>query len=330
MAVLKPRYEYDVFFSYAWAEASGGTEVREWSIAVINKVISLLRTRYNHDETLQFSHYLDRDKSKTGADLDATLETAVKQSAIFVALVSPYYCKSPYCTKELEWFLSDADSATIADRLCVLQVQKTGDDLWPGHLKASGRPLLYKDLTGEDGLPKGFAEFVADGRPSNLANLISDIALEVSGKIAVLKSRREAQEAYQRSQFLPDKPLLFFEAEAADLHRWNECRGALKDVPSIVLPPIPKPATALEPDAKEVKHCSGFLMLRTREDDDFGERIKSAYLRLQKLYRVDKEHIPWALLDEQPTAPPEQEIYNIPRVELQGEWLAALREAIRC
>jgi hypothetical protein len=331
MAVLGEQYQYDVFFSYAWGTASGDNNLRDWSRAVATATASLLRQRFNGTGKT-FDFYLDHNENRSGDDLDSKLEEEVKRSAIFVALISPYY-SSPYCMQEAAWFCeaNGLKGEGLAERLCLLRVQTTPDQGWPEQFKgSSGKPLLYIDLCNEHGQPRSMAKYTFEKILAGLAELIEQTALEIADKISTLESRLRAQEAYRRSQAPPDRPLFFFEAEPVDRARWAECGKQIKGVPSIVLPARdPKPATSISPE-DDLQGCYGILMLRSRSDDDFGRRIKSAYLHRQKLFRERREEVPWALLDDLQDGPPEEEVYEIPRVRLQGDWVKALQQTFRC
>jgi len=331
MAVLGDRYDYDVFFSYAWATDTGDTHLREWSRRVGEATMGLLRVRFNGSGK-DFAYYLDRDQNSSAEDLDARLKRCVERSAVFVALVSPYY-DSPYCAKEVEWFCDGVGlgGEALAERMCLLRIQHTPDDSWPPRLRGTnGKPLLYKDLCNENGQPRGLASFIVEGRLTGIADLIEEVALEIADKITALANRQQAQEQYLESQSPPDKPLFFFEAEPVDRERWVECGKSLREVPSIVLPAgAPKPATEICPE-QDLEGCYGILMLRSRSSDDFSRRIRKAYLHRQKLFRERQEIVPWALLDDVDPPPPEEEAYDIPRVKLQGDWLKSLQQAFRC
>jgi hypothetical protein len=333
MSVLGDRYDYDVFFSYAWGTATGDPHLRDWSRAIADTTASLLRIRFNASGS--FHPYLDRDESRTGQDLDVELKQAAGRSGIFVAFISPFY-NADYCRKEVEWFCDGLGlkGDALKDRICLLKVQETPDEIWPDLFRSSsGKPLLYKTLCDDHGQPMSITKFLLGGKLLDLADQINDLTLEIADKISSLARRLKAQEIYMQTQTPPDKPMYFLEAEPTDQSRWTEYSKFIKDVPSIVLPAgAPKPATAISDD--DLKACDGMLMLRSRSDDDFSRRIQSAYLHRRELFRRPGEKsppwIPWVLLDEVEPAPPEQATYDIPRVKLEGEWLENVKQAMRC
>lgn len=333
MSVLGDRYDYDVFFSYAWAANAGDPDLRDWSREVIDKTVRLLRPRYDVKGPL-FKQYLDRNEARAGQDLDVDLKHAAERSGIFVALISPYY-NAEYCLKEVEWFCDSLKGDALADRVCLIRIWATDDEIWPSRFKGvSGGPLIYIDLCDEHGQPLSFASFVLERKLLGIADSVQKVALEIAYKVDSLVKRLLAQEQYRLLQTPPDRPVYFLEAEPTDACKWEECSKHIRDVPSIVVPPgVPKPATEMSP--ADVKEFDGIVMLRSRPDDDFGRRIASAYRSRRRLFLDPSNEkasswIPWVLLDEVEPAPPEESLYDIPRVKLEGDWLEKLKQAIRC
>jgi hypothetical protein len=334
MSVLGDRFKYDVFFSYAWGTSTGDPHLRDWCRAIADAVASMLRIRFNASGS--FNAYLDRDESRSGQDLDVELKQAAERSGIFIAFISPFY-SSDYCQKELAWFCdgNGLKGDALADRVCLLKVQDTPDDRWPDRFRGtSGQPLLYKGLCDDHGQPMSMMQFLLEKALRGMADKINEIVLEVADKISSMERRLRAQEQYIKAQAPPDKPVYFLEAEPKDQPRWAELNKFIRDVPSIVLPAAPKPATAICPD-EDLKACDGMLMLRSRSDDNFSQRIQSAYLQRRELFRRPGEKtipwIPWVLLDEVDPPPPEEAIYGIPRVKVEGDdWLEDVKQAMRC
>jgi hypothetical protein len=335
MSVLGDRYKYDVFFSYAWGTATGDPNLRDWTRAVADATVSLLSTRFN-DGARSFKPYLDRNEFRSGIDLDVELKQAAESTGIFVAFVSRFY-DAPYCRKEVEWFCEGLglNGGQLSERVCVIRIQETPDDLWPVRFRGSaGSPLGYRDLSDDSGEPRSFADFVVEKRLSGLADQVREIALEIADKITSIAKLEEVQKKYG-SQKPPVRPMYFLEAEPTDQPKWAECGKRIREVPSIVVPArAPKPATAMSPD--EVKTFDGIVMLRSRPDDDFSRRIASAYFSRRKLF-LDPSNdkgtawIPWVLLDEVDPAPPEEADYDIPRVKLEGDdWIENLKQAMQC
>jgi hypothetical protein len=329
MSSLGEPFVYDVFFSYAWANRTEDPHFRDWCRKIADTISTLLKQRFNGDG-VTFRSYLDRDQNKSGQDIALELQTASQSSAIFVAMVSDYY-DSYYCQQEVSWFFDQltANGAGPADHVCILRMQDVQAGKWPARLKGlNGAPLSYMDFCNASGQPIDMAKFVLNGSLDGLAEPVEKAAIEIADKLVSIRKRLEAKATYRRSQQRPDRPLLFFEAEAKDRERWAECGRRLKDVPSIVLPardPIPANAAA---NGKTFAGCDGLVLLRSRSEDEIGDRIKSAYLQLRTIFRESEQTVPWALLDEVDEPPPESEAFDLPRVRLQGDWLPALQKAL--
>jgi hypothetical protein len=330
---------YDVFFSYAWATATEDPTLRDWCRYVADTISILLSQQFNAKPP-RFSRYLDRDAARAGQDLSVLLKGAVERSSVFVVLVSDYY-DSPYCLDEASWFAQRMTDAGLdmANHLCILRVQPSSREWWPPQLTGKdGKPLLYLDFCDPNGRPFGMTNFLMKGPTPELAGPIEKAALEIGQKLATIRNNQNAKEAYRNAQRPPDDPVVFFEAETGDLARWSDCLPHLRDdVPSIVLPAGPLPATAA--DCAAFTDCNGLVMLRSRGTDDIGSRIKRAYQLRRQLSKQGANDanltrdaggaaLPWVLLDEQDSPPPECESFRVPRVRVQPGWAAQVKEKL--
>ncbi len=165
MSALGDQYEFDVFFSYAWARDTDDTKLRDWSRKIADTITTLLKQRFNGSGT-KFQVYLDRDLTKSAQDIDRELESATKRSAILVSMVSNYY-DTDYCRKEVDWFCDKlaADGGAIADHVCILRIQDVAQGRWPKRLSApDGKPLVYLDFCDEIGQPIDMARFATASR----------------------------------------------------------------------------------------------------------------------------------------------------------------------
>ena len=328
MSTLGDAYDYDVFFSYAWAGDTGDQHMREWSRKIADTIRTLLSQRFNRGD-VRLNAFLDRDVLRGGQDLDRELKSAVQRSGILVAMVSDHYA-SPYCQKELNWFCEGLTEANFADHVCILRMQEVSEGLWPAALQGTdAKPRLFIDFCDERGQPINMAGFILSGSLADLVTPINRVVVEIADKITAMQKKISAREAYVRSQKLPVEPVIFLEAEQADLEQWMWCSAQLRAVPSIIWPQrAPVPATAVV-NGEEYDGCEALLLLRSRVDDDIGRRIKAAYLSRRKLYRDKEQTIPWALLDLFDDPPPESDAFHLPRVPLKGDWLPVLRGALR-
>jgi hypothetical protein len=108
MSFVGPPFEHDVFFSYAHADVDGvgDAEIKTWCQKFANDLRQALR---RFPEFAPLSLYLD-ESPREGERLDETseltpsLRAAAGASALFCAMISPWYLKSDWCAKERQWW----------------------------------------------------------------------------------------------------------------------------------------------------------------------------------------------------------------------------------
>lgn len=328
MTIAGGSYQHDIFYSYAWAKQQTGSDaLRDWTRTYINHLNTLLKIRFNKPDE-QLSVFLDSECLKNGARLDDSLEQAVRSSAVFVAVISSFYQNS-YASRELEWFLDQvaADGSSLERRLHLLVIQNVPDDGWPRGLKdRSGDRLLFQTLHDADGCPLDFEQFIT-GCPTPLLGAPSkEAALELQKKLITIKKDNEARRAYDSAQRPPANSIVFFEAEAEDEPNWKTHRAHLIGCEHIILPAsAPEPATAMT--EATYGDCDGMVLLRSRENDQIGERLRKAYLGRRAVLSKGKM-VPWVLLDELDSPPPEADAYRIPSVVPRGDWVAELQRKL--
>jgi hypothetical protein len=335
MAAIGEKYDFDVFFSYAWAaEATEDDHLRNWCRAVADGISTLLRQRFNASKR-RFSAYLDRDHSKSGDALSETLERATRRSAVFVAMVSDYY-ESGWCQKEQDWFCDQiaAEGVALADHVFIIRVQAPSEGVWPKRLAGvDGTPLRYCDFCNPHGQPINMAEFMLRVPTPGLAWPIEQAALEIGEKLKAIETKVRARAEYESSRLPPEGSVLYFEAERQDVERWSACGRVLQEVPSIILPAEgPVAANEVGSDAP-FADCDGLVLLRTRHGDNIVPRVKRAFRDLRQINSAHKiagrPEVPWALLDELDEAPPPDIApFKIRRVQARGDWAPEIRKAL--
>jgi TIR domain len=143
-------FEYDIFVSYAWAEAETKTNLlRNWSTYVAEHLKDLLALAFNVEEGAEIRVCFDKDELVSGQPLTQTLREKVQRSALLLVLMSPFYPKKGgWCLEELEWFFQQADQDGRGQEHCVvLRIQPLSDDAWPERLRdARGKPVLFRDF----------------------------------------------------------------------------------------------------------------------------------------------------------------------------------------
>ena len=103
-----PGYSNDVFISYAHNDNISHDSSPGWVTAFSKRLEVTLKGLLGSDVRVW------RDEERTSPDriLDDELQRQVNSSAVFVAIVSPSYLNSSFCTDERNWFL-EANAGTI-------------------------------------------------------------------------------------------------------------------------------------------------------------------------------------------------------------------------
>lgn len=146
MSFVGAPFEHDIFFSYAHADVDrdGDSVIKEWcqqfARDLRNKIqifpefapLSLFL-----DETDRHGERLDETAELTGA-----LEKASQRAALLCAMMSPWYLKSPWCTREREWWTTGTQQLAPAidqafDRAFICRLMDTDESAWPAEFMDS-------------------------------------------------------------------------------------------------------------------------------------------------------------------------------------------------
>jgi hypothetical protein len=162
MAFLRD-YPFDIFVSYA----HGPQGQSSYSDQQLN-LLSGWTHRFVDDLKAQIAHnlgryrneesgvkvFLDPDLERSGS-LTENLKQKAETSALFLAVMSPFYLNSPWCTDEIKWFSSagaeDSPELRRFSRIFVARIEPTDHDTWPRELKDE----LEKPILGHFFHPKG-------------------------------------------------------------------------------------------------------------------------------------------------------------------------------
>lgn len=95
------RFDYDIFISYSWSDNQDENQGdRQWVKDLHAKLQGELIARLPGPVLI----FLDVDSPRNG-DTDERFQAYTRRSAIFLAIVTPGFCKeTSYCRKELDWF----------------------------------------------------------------------------------------------------------------------------------------------------------------------------------------------------------------------------------
>jgi hypothetical protein len=275
MSFVGRPFEHDVFFSYAHADVDrvGDAEIKAWCQKFASDLRQALR---RFPEFAPLSLYLD-ESPRTGERLDETaeltpsLKKAAGASAVLCAMMSPWYLKSEWCTKERCWWDEGtrALAPTIAsgfDRAFICRLMDTVEDDWPA---------VFKDV--ENVAKKGF--WLYDRAKPKLQRMpwgsigteedraaYKQCVIEVSGQIgsrleeirARLEADRKAQEALTKLQAESGQVLYLY--TRPDLRApFEDAFGRLQGAGYAVCPMAPSP-----------------LLRDGRLDDDQADELRSS------------------------------------------------------
>lgn len=139
-----PKYEYDIFVSYAHDDNESPEDWVKQFWEALNNRIKVVK-----EFPQSINIFLD-DRDLTSGDLDEQLKEKVTQSRFFLSILSRSYVNRPYCLFELETFLQERDSSSqifIAEKI---QVDLSEQDSVASELDNYIRYMFYVD---DDGRP---------------------------------------------------------------------------------------------------------------------------------------------------------------------------------
>jgi hypothetical protein len=153
----EPSHDHDVFISYAPADDQSVLEQAGWVTTLHTALGASLAQRLGRDVSIWRS-----TASISGGKLSAGTKRILERSAVFLAVVSPAYLRSPEAQRELQYFCAGAKR-----QLRVFKVEKfpvEGDEHQPPELQnAPGVRLVTQGPSSreEEGLDPHDAEDVA-------------------------------------------------------------------------------------------------------------------------------------------------------------------------
>lgn len=133
-------FEHDVFISYAHVDNLPLREGEQGWVSQFHRELQVaLAARLGRTEAFT----IWRDAKLGGNDaFDEAIARRLGGSALLVTIVSPSYCASAYCARELEAFLAAADpalAAPLAERRRVLKIELR---------RVDDEPAALRELTG--------------------------------------------------------------------------------------------------------------------------------------------------------------------------------------
>ncbi len=342
MSFVGGPFKYDVFISYCWGQKAVDSAfetnnfTRDWVKELVDSLVQQLRMACktvpgSDDFTFFFDH---RSERNSGADLDEELEEAVRSSAYMIVLMSPYYCESRWCNREVELFDAKIrDDGRPKEHFIIRQISRTEHrppiSSWPA-------PLLGK--SGEprkSGMPFYDPVTKTPLTTANEKQLVGlDLLKEAVEKLTSFRATVAATSAAPPK--VTGKNHFVYLQRHADIQIWNSTKQAL-DTFVIVNPDemdeAPKPgliSTFKERRMVGLADCHGLAIVRKSGDDPIRSMASAGSQDLEALESLEGIRLPWVLIDhvidQPPDLPPQ---LNIPRVKVEGsEWPKKVVDAL--
>jgi TIR domain len=285
MPYLAPRFDHDVFMSYAHGRRPGRSDapLRNWS----QKFIDLLGNEiYALRPDIGAVHFWDDRNIDLTAALTEELKFKVERSGLLLIMMSPAYLSSEWCTKELDWFKEQfLGRRRSPGRVFVIRAVSTNTELWPDFLKdSSGQPDIgfqfHQETTDIGTEPYGWPDLSERTREFNsmFATLRTTLIKRLEAIRAGLQSTPSPLSAPQG----PTRPrrLYLHAPTAADNVRAAVETELRVDGYSIV-PAVPRAATdSLSAWQAEVnarvqvaQKCDALTLLRPPDDPSFDDEF---------------------------------------------------------
>jgi TIR domain len=320
-------FDYDVFVSYAHAEAeTQAPKIRAWSTHCAEYLRDLLATALNAEGGPSGSEvqvFLDDRILVSGQPLTETLREKAQRSALLLVLMSPFYPSKSWCLDELEWFFQQAArDGRGRDHCTVLRIQPLGEDLWPKQLRDErGRPVVFHDFVDpRTELPISVANL---GAPE-LNQALLEPFIEIKQKLMSLRRQLEArrQMTVAGTQRPADRPVIYFDADPDEETLWQDLKGALRDLAIVRPAKLAQANGELDPlDREQQKQrqlqfasSDGLVLLHGRRGTWIENAVELNYRHRRLLWQSRHNNLPWAILDRVGDALSVADTYDVPCV----------------
>ncbi|MDZ4803201.1 MAG: toll/interleukin-1 receptor domain-containing protein [Bryobacteraceae bacterium] len=167
-----PGFNYDIFISYASEDNVDGW-VEKFQKHLTEEVGRLVGRPFSDKST-----FFDKIRLQAGQEYPNELDTAARETALLVALVSPNYSSSPWCFRERREFQKQlAPGASFSECLAAVRVRPT--DALPATLENA----QYSDLV----IP-GFQEPWPAGT-GKWTEIVNKLSFQIAGILRKLRNR---------------------------------------------------------------------------------------------------------------------------------------------
>jgi hypothetical protein len=331
MSYVGGRFEYDVFFSYAYAQNRVASDLLgEWSRHVIDAIADRTALALNARSSAKrpFRAFRDTHDITAGMALTDTLEDAVTKAAIVVVLVSPFYWERAWCRQELAWWAKSSDDR-VANSAYVIHAQSTPLKKWPQLLRdRDNKPFQSISYMGDQGLPAG----VQLSQEEIVRKLDTQIGQTCSVICDRLTDKRKLLEAIERRRKTLEKvkqPLIFLESEMDDAGQRKEVYNSLKERKVKVLPKdvagfVGAGGPMRYSPSEFYSACNSLVLLRSRENDKIELRMAQAMFDRNERLAADKPLALAVCNDLVGIEVPSADVLEIPVIDRTGDWVDRL------
>ena len=197
-----PEYENDIFISYAHVDNLITDPKEEGWVSKFHRHLEIRLSQRTGVLGL-VKIWWDTRRLDGGVLFDQTIQKAIENSAILIALTSPGYLKSEYCRKELNLFYnrikSDAFGLTVNNRPRILNLllRNIVYETWP---EEYGRTVGFEFYDLEDkigiGEPSDPKSKLFEKQLYNLIEAIDALMNDFKREIFVLNKRQRIEDNY--------------------------------------------------------------------------------------------------------------------------------------
>ncbi len=202
--------QHDVFISYSHKD---DISISKGEKGWVEQFHERLRVQLLQHTGEVVDLWRDMNKLRRAERFDSAIRGALDQSAIMLALVSNSFCKSDYCRKEIDWFLSERGHELAGDkyvRVFPILLYNLSPDAWPAPCKGTGAHKFFDESMEGVSQPLRFDSKEIRGRFYKLCEEI----VEALGEIKVAESKRSVGADSQTIE--DEKPFTIFLAHPAD------------------------------------------------------------------------------------------------------------------
>lgn len=314
MAYLSPDFKFDLFISYAHGDfdQAGDSLLKTWSQIFAAEFAKELRLSFEGKPLVVF---LDEDKRPAfGIDptrhLTEQLRQKIQGSGLLVVLMSPFYLKSDWCKREVNWFVAEAKRRLRGDGLLfVVRIWPTKAEDWPPELKDEngdqlpGFRFFNHEMAGErqrGARPFGWPDPIHHDHGGAFRRALNDLVERAARSLDELRERyeeRRREAAAQRKLAEPSGQILYLYGRNSHRHLWERAYDELDQAGFAVQPSEPDPDPEQGGLEAEViaagrrvgllKQSDALVLLRPQPGPYFGTDLAYVGMRDRRNARED-------------------------------------------